>query len=333
MDISSSNIDFQVCIQCMTFNHASYIDDAMNGICMQETDFPFVAVIMDDASTDGEPEVIKQYLQEHFDLENKSIVCKEETNDYIMTFARHKTNINCYFAVFYLKYNHFRKKSKEPYFKEIMDSSKYVALCEGDDYWTSSFKLQKQVDFLNTHPEYSMCFHSTKIQNDTENKPATHCDHILEKDYTADEIMTDWIVSTNSMVFRKEIFGYKMIGVERILNGDTTVKLRCASSGKIRGFSDTMSVYRINDGGITQDPTKQKDRIKRFPGHYIFLRENFPVVSRELINNYLGRSYYWRVRSVDKVYQPIFWCDLFRAFYYNPNYVFTELGMYIKKIL
>ncbi|MBR4365861.1 MAG: glycosyltransferase family 2 protein, partial [Bacteroidaceae bacterium] len=85
------NINFIVRVSCMTFNHAPYIEDAMNGFTMQETTFPFVCTIIDDASTDGEQEVIKKYLQEHFDLEDSSVVRNEETDDYVLTFARHKT--------------------------------------------------------------------------------------------------------------------------------------------------------------------------------------------------------------------------------------------------
>ena len=70
----------------------------MDGFCMQETDFPFVCIIIDDASTDGEQEVIRQYLSEHFDLEN-DVTRNEETDHYRQTYARHKTNPNCYFAV------------------------------------------------------------------------------------------------------------------------------------------------------------------------------------------------------------------------------------------
>lgn len=87
---------WMVRVSCMTYNHAPYITDALNGFCMQETTFPFICTIVDDASTDGEQEVIKQYLHEHFDLEDTSIVRNEETKDYTLTFARHKTNKNCY---------------------------------------------------------------------------------------------------------------------------------------------------------------------------------------------------------------------------------------------
>ena len=70
---------FMVQVSCRTFNHANYITDAMNGFTIQQTNFPYVCTIVDDASTDGEQEVIRQYLQEHFDLEDKSVVRNEET--------------------------------------------------------------------------------------------------------------------------------------------------------------------------------------------------------------------------------------------------------------
>ena len=94
-------VDFLVCIRCFTFNHAPYIEDAMNGFCMQDASFPFVCTIVDDASTDGEQEVIKAYLQKHFDIDDPSIARNEETDDYVLVFARHKTNKNCFFSVFF----------------------------------------------------------------------------------------------------------------------------------------------------------------------------------------------------------------------------------------
>ena len=150
-------------VNCSTFNHVNYITDTMNGFTMQQTDFPFVCCILDDASTDGEQEVIRKYLEEHFDLEDKSVVRNEETNDYTLTFAQHKTNKNCYFAVLYLKYNHHNiKKPKDPYIAEWNDTVKYIALCEGDDYWTHQEKLQMQFDALEAHTDYSMICSRTK---------------------------------------------------------------------------------------------------------------------------------------------------------------------------
>ena len=126
----------------------------MDGFCMQQTNFPFVCLIMDDASTDGEPEVITQYLNDHFDTE-----WTKETDDYHLTVARHQENRNCYFAVYLLKYNHYTiKKRKLKYFREVADEIDYVAFCEGDDYWTDEHKLQKQADALDANPQVTLVY-------------------------------------------------------------------------------------------------------------------------------------------------------------------------------
>ena len=154
------NSMWDVCVRCSTYNHAPFIEKAMNGFTMQRTTFPFVCTIIDDASTDGEQDVIRQYLSDNFDLSDNSIARTEETDDYILSFARHKRNKQCYFAVLYLKYNHYKKKDREPYMSEWLDNSKYIAWCEGDDYWIDSLKLQKQYDILENDETVSMCHHN-----------------------------------------------------------------------------------------------------------------------------------------------------------------------------
>ena len=159
-------IDFLVCVRCFTFNHAPYIKDAMDGFCMQQISFPYICIIVDDASTDGEQEVIKSYLVQNFNLDNQEIVKNEDTDDFVMTFAQHKVNENCFFAVYYLKYNHYSiKKDKFPYFAEYHDNAKYIALCEGDDYWVNPNKLQIQVNYLNTNSDCGLVYGYVRIYN------------------------------------------------------------------------------------------------------------------------------------------------------------------------
>ena len=113
---------FKVTVSCMTYNQSKYITDAMNGFTMQQTDFPFVCTIVDDASTDGEQEVIRKYVEENFDFSEGSAAYSKETDYAFITYAQHKTNKNCYFAVLYLKENHYsQKKDKSPYLKEWRD--------------------------------------------------------------------------------------------------------------------------------------------------------------------------------------------------------------------
>ena len=140
---------YLVQVKCFTYNHVSYIEDAMNGFCMQQTDFPFVCCVVDDASTDGEQEVVEKYLEDNFDLSDTSVAYEKEEDYGHVVFARHKKNQNCYFAVVFLNENHFsQRKPKSQYLERWTDDAKYVAVCEGDDYWIDPLKLQKQVDVL-----------------------------------------------------------------------------------------------------------------------------------------------------------------------------------------
>lgn len=245
------NIKYMVRVSCMTFNHAHYIEDAMNGFCMQETNFPFVCTIIDDCSTDGEQDVIKNYLEEHFDLEDSSVVRNEETDDYFLTFAQHKTNKNCYFAVLFLKYNHYSiRKPKKPYIEEWCDT-KYVALCEGDDYWIDSLKLQKQVDFMESHPEHSLCFCAHKAKN-PEGK-----EEIIRRYATDIECcpMEGIILgggaymATNSMLFRQSLFVSYLTWVKGCPIGDLPLMLTLAYKGLVGYIDDVMCVYRISATG------------------------------------------------------------------------------------
>lgn len=154
---------FEVDVRCFTFNQSKYITDTMDGFCMQQTSFPFVCLIVDDASTDGEQIVIKQYLKNNFDLSETSEFYNEETDYGHIIFARNKTNRNCYFAVLLLNENHYSNPAKFSgkkieYLKKWRDDCKYEALCEGDDYWTNPFKLEMQYQALEANPQATMVY-------------------------------------------------------------------------------------------------------------------------------------------------------------------------------
>ena len=100
---------FKVCVRCFTFNQADYIEDAMNGFTMQQTDFPFVCCIVDDASTDKEQKVIKNYMDRNFNLSDSSVSYKKETDYANIIYAQHNSNKNCFFAVLFLKENLYSK--------------------------------------------------------------------------------------------------------------------------------------------------------------------------------------------------------------------------------
>ena len=245
-ETNKQKIPFLVRVSCMTYNHAPYIEDAMNGFTMQQTDFPFVCTIVDDASTDGEPEVIRKYLQEHFDLDDKVIVRNEETDDFVMTFARHKDNHNCYFAVYLLKYNHYSiKKNKFPYYAEFIDQTKYAALCEGDDYWIDRQKIQRQYLFLDNEPKY-VAISENGIYLDMINKAESNFSTEPSRDLTIREMIVNRRFPTASVMHRN-------IDLTEFYNGykyhfDTMFWCYLATKGYFRYDNVVSSVYRRGPG-------------------------------------------------------------------------------------
>lgn len=284
---------YMVCVRCFTYNHAPYIEDALRGFCTQETNFPFVCTIVDDASTDGEQEVIKQFLSEQFDAPYRT----EETNDYQLICAQHKSNANCTFAVFFLKYNHYRiRKSKVFYLSEWQDNADYIALCEGDDYWTIPSKLQRQVSFLENNPGYSMCFHRANVLLQQDSRQMIGNQENLEsRDYTGDELYKNWIVPTASIMYTAKV---DLVRDSRFLYGDIVLILSCAMMGKIHCINESMSVYRRHVGGVSY----RKPEYKKWISHHMALREHFPNY-KKTIDNYIAGIFvdYFFAEGLDRI--------------------------------
>lgn len=247
---------FMVYVSCMTYNQSAYIKEALDGFCMQQTKFPYICCIMDDASTDGEQEIIKRYYEENFVFDCQIAPEQEETDDYRSVFAQHKSNKNCFFVVFYLKYNHKQiKKSKLNYFAKWKGMAKYFAICEGDDYWIDPLKLQKQVDFMESHPEHSLCFCANQ-------RLLPSRETIVDKRYDSDvEIcpMKDIILggggymATNSMLYRQSMYVPYTTWAPNCPVGDLPLMLTLAQKGLVGYLADVMCVYRIAaEGSWTQ---------------------------------------------------------------------------------
>ena len=242
---------FLVRINCMTYNHSSYIKDTMDGFCMQQTNFPFICTIFDDNSTDGEQQAIRNYLEDNFIMNDDTIKMTKETDDYTLIYTRHKTNANCFFAVYFLKYNHYQlKKSRAPYLLQEWKDTKYIALCEGDDYWIDPLKLQKQVDFLESHPDYTMVCNRAKLYSEKK-KAVIGENYCYNKDRTIktrDVISRSGLfISTCSIVYRKEIKDNYPDYCLKCTVGDYPLQIMAAMKGKIYYFNEAMSVYRIQN--------------------------------------------------------------------------------------
>lgn len=258
-------------VYCATFNHSAYVADALAGFVMQQTNFPYVCTIVDDASTDGAQRVIKRFVEKNFDVRNHSVAYEIDTEYGHVTFARHKTNENCYFAVVYLKENHYsQKKSKAPYLTEWMDT-KFIALCEGDDFWTDPLKLQKQVDFLEAHEEYSLCFHKVDVLSEHEEDKYLFS-YLKEGDYGARQIYRDWIVPTCSTMWRYA--GNPIENNPSVVFGDIYTWLQLAERGKLYCMGFVGATYRRHKGSASSDYPVQTS-IKLYE-QYKYFEKRFP---------------------------------------------------------
>ncbi len=241
---------YKVRIVCRTFNQARYIEDTMNGFCIQETKFPFVAIIIDDASTDGEPEIISQYLENHFDMVHAQY---DENDDAKRIAAVHKDNPNCHFLVILLKYNFYSiNKAQYPLYKGWYENVPYIAMCEGDDYWTDPNKLQKQVDFLDSHLDYSMVCCRAKMfsmRHNTFRKKDNSCRH-GDGNLNPKEVIRrgGYYIPTCSMLYRSNVPGKDYPDYcKKCPVGDYPLQMWLTMKGIVYYFDSPMAVYRVDN--------------------------------------------------------------------------------------
>lgn len=213
-----------VSIICDVYNHGPYLRQCLDGFIMQETTFPIEILIHDDASTDDSQEIIKEYYKK-YPVIIKPIIQKE--NQYSKGIGIWKT------------YQFPRVEGK------------YIAICEGDDYWTDPLKLQKQVDFLENHPAYSCCVHETqKLYQD---KGCIYKAHkILQKNpngFSFDLNYHGWLIHPLTLVFRKNAIDYEKYNRCKKTRDNTLVYF-LLKAGKAFLSPEIMSVYRIHSSGI-----------------------------------------------------------------------------------
>ena len=237
--------DYTVVIRCMTYNHEKYIEDALKGFVMQKTDFPFCAIVVDDCSSDGTAEIIRKYENKYPDI-IKGIYLKENYTS--------------------------QRKSKEPITKPWINHCQFIALCEGDDYWIDPYKLQKQVDYLQNHPEVILVHTGFYFHYDSSNelKECTNQEKALTRfekmrnivDYNQYRIQTctilmksgirEAIIASNPQAFDKTYF----------LMGDTQLWIFILNYGDIHYLPERTSIYRIHEGSACRRGTFSLSKLR-----------------------------------------------------------------------
>lgn len=218
--------EIKVSISCITYNHEKYIEQAIQSFLMQKTDFKYEILIHDDASTDSTADIIKKYQQEYPDI-IKPVLQSE--NQY----SRGVKHIS-------YTYNFNRAKGK------------YIALCEGDDYWTDKYKLQKQVDYMESDSECTLCTHSVKrVSTESVNDIGLIRPSKVNRELDIREFILGggMFIGTNSILFPKKIIDNLPTWFFFFFSGDYPLQIFLANHGKAYYMDETMSAYRVNVQG------------------------------------------------------------------------------------
>ena len=239
---------YEVLVRCFTFNQSRFIQDALNGFVIQQTTFPYVCLVMDDASTDGEQEVIKKYLSRECDMSSATYY-ENELSACIR--VPHLTNVNCTFFVCLLKKNLYRETGRkikllEPWRK----ACKYEALCEGDDLWTDCCKLQKQYDALENDALSSFVYTGFNVIDESGN--------VLEKNPFAKRLSEshsgvlffDLLVNMNYIMTLTTFFRIEVLLENDPFYYDYGIFLSASRQGRGLYLPDITACYRINPASI-----------------------------------------------------------------------------------
>jgi glycosyltransferase involved in cell wall biosynthesis len=304
-----------------TYQHVNYIGECLEGILAQRIDFPMEIVIGDDGSTDGTQEICMEYAKKYPDkirlfLRNRDLSHYHDLND--------KSTI---------RFNgHWTRMSAR---------GKYIAMCEGDDYWIDNFKLQKQVAFLEKNTDYAITFHSVRI---------------LQKNKLMDDNITFRVSSTTNIYDLAK--GGNFIHTPSCLYlknwitppewllkcpiGDYPLHMINAQHGKIKFFDEYMAVYRIHQSnnwagkGHEFKALKSLECIKLMLGNFepkvnLILEEAFIKGSFHLFKVYL------KLKEFKKAFACIFvlknkfrLMQILQGFF---SYLYSSTAFYIKKLV
>lgn len=289
----------------LTYNHAQYIAQAIESVLSQETEYPFELIVCDDASTDNTQDIIRRYA--------------EKDERVILSLQQRNTKFGKNFAD-----------------GCSLIRGKYVAFCEGDDYWTSPHKLQKQVSFLEQNPDFTVCAH--RVQMLCMNGQPNTQPQFIYKDCTADEqrikngvfyadeAIDNYYFQTGSLVLRWIFSKGLPHWFRKRMMFDHFIFMLHAVEGKIKYFDEVMSIWRRHGGGYTWLQTEDKglffqkegddwismyDRMDQFFSRRftLQLRERILLALRSIASNCMETQNIDQLRDIilryERFFQPV----------------------------
>ncbi|OZI13512.1 glycosyl transferase family 2 [Bacillaceae bacterium SAS-127] len=268
-----------VSIHCATYNHENYIADAIEGFMMQKTNFDFEVLIGEDCSTDRTREIVEKYIRLYPD--HIRLITSEHNVGARKNLIR------------------LHEQSR----------GKYIAFCEGDDYWLDPYKLQKQVDYMESHPECTFCFTNGEVADEKKqlqgravipwlkhNEP-----YYYGKDhkYLAGELALLGYIPTASFLFPKHLMDGRPDWYFRVIVDDNSVKLITTSHGYAHFMDEKMCAYRFGlPNSATTRWNKDNNTVEKQIQHNQYFIDLY-----NYFNEYSNSQYEKDIDEVKKVFE------------------------------
>lgn len=281
----------KVSVLMITYNHENYIAQALDSILMQQVNFDYEIVIGEDCSSDRTRSIVLDY---QLGNPGRIKVLLPETNlgmmrNFMETFAA------C--------------------------TGEYVAILEGDDYWTSPQKLQKQVDFLDGHPDFAICFHNAQILSEIDGRSGDHlCCPEQKEVSTLEDLLHENFIPTLTVMFRNRLFSGFPDWFSKLKYGDWPLHLLNAQFGKVGYLNESMAMYRVHSGGAASGAVGDIGK---------FLCNIEGIIE---VYNLFNMFFSYRYDAVIRKRIPEYYCLAAKAFEKNGQF-FSAARYYIKFIL
>jgi len=267
----------KVSVSLITYNHEKYIAQAIDSVLMQKTNFDYEIIIGEDDSEDNTRTIVQEY--------------KKRYPDKIKLFLNDRKN------VIYINGKATGRWNLVNNLKHAR--GKYIALLDGDDYWTDPLKIQKQVDFLDGNPECSMCFHAVNIiWDDKSREPTTDFPLELKEIYTIEDLLgrDSNFIRTCSVMFRNELFNEFPSWFYETPQGDWILHILNAQYGNIGFVNKIMGTYRIHEGGVWSQTNEAEDLKRRIKSREI-VKQNLNPKYRKLLTSAQYEQYWNLLRT------------------------------------
>ncbi len=261
----------------ITYGHEKFIDQAINGVLMQVTDFEIELIIANDCSPDNTDKVVSKIIKNH-------------PKGYLIKYTKHKSNLgmmrNFVWALEQCK-------------------AKYIAICDGDDYWTDHCKLQKQVNFLEANDDYVIHSGNARILSNDTNNDSLILNFNKDSVFEIDDFYKNNNVITCTVLFRNQHFIFPNF-FDKIAFGDWFLYIILMNNAKKKVYrtNEVLSVYRIHSGGVMSNLNLEKN----------YLAHIYQIKS---IQKYIGNKYYSKEieQKLNHYYLEIFLLRCYQANY------------------